>query len=135
MDYRLKLKTALDSLKDIQDDISNLNNELSLVDKKEQDLLHIIENVRANASEGFSFYKQLHEIRNERRDIKNRLEEAKEIRDFMNAFKSGTRNTMERKIKSLEKVREDHEKRPYKLKVLTHLQPYNKRNNAVEAIS
>jgi hypothetical protein len=135
VDYKEKLRTALDSLKDIQDDISNLNNELSVVDKKEQDLLHMIEIVKASASEGFSLYKQLHEVRNERRDIKDRLEEAKEIRDFMQAFKAGTRNTIERKIKLIDNVRESQEKKTYTLKVLTHLQPYNKRNKAVEVLS
>lgn len=129
VDYKEKMKEALESLKEIQQDINNLNNEVSKFDRQEQDILHIIENVRANAPEMCALYKRLQSVRQQRRDVKRRQEEARELRDFINAFKSATRNTMEKKIKSIEVLREEQMNKTYSLKELKELEPYAQRAN------
>ncbi|MFS0905692.1 hypothetical protein AB3N02_21850 [Priestia aryabhattai] len=131
IDYRQEFEGALQHLKKIQDDIANIHNEESKADLSVSDLLHIIEiTTNASASEGYTLFKQLQDTLIARRDIKNKKEEAREIKDFMSAFKSATRNTMEKKIKAIDGVRNNQGKKTYSLKVLKHLQPYNDRANA-----
>lgn len=59
---------------EISKDFSILCDEQSKTDLMIQDILHTIENTNFNASEGYKYAKQLKDIRNGRRDIKNEHE-------------------------------------------------------------
>ena len=47
---------------DIKHDFETLTNELSQVDLYEQDVLHMIENGKFNASDGYKFSKMIYEV-------------------------------------------------------------------------
>lgn len=55
-------------------DIEHYKKELSRLDLTEQDLLHFIEAENFSASRGYCLAKQIKEVREERRKIKNELE-------------------------------------------------------------
>ena len=59
---------------DIKHDFEKLTNELSQSDLYEQDVLHMIENGKFNASDGYKFAKMIYDNRIKRREIKNELE-------------------------------------------------------------
>ena len=64
----------LEIYSDIKYDFETLTNELSQVDLYEQDVLHMIENGKFNASDGYKFAKMIYDNRIKRREIKNELE-------------------------------------------------------------
>jgi len=64
----------LEIYSDIKHDFETLTNELSQVDLYEQDVLHMIENGKFNASDGYKFAKMIYDNRIKRREIKNELE-------------------------------------------------------------
>lgn len=72
----------INEVKNLQSITSKLNNrksylleELSKADKKISDILHAAEFYDLNACQGYKLYKMLHEVRKERREIKNELDE------------------------------------------------------------
>jgi chromosome segregation ATPase len=129
IDYRQNIKIALNALKEIEDDSSNLGKELSRLDVAEQDILHIIENLKFNASQGFVLAKKLKEIRESRREIKHRLEQAKEIRAVLDVYKDRLKDRGIKAIEKIDKLEEVKDKRTYAIKTLTELQPYNELSN------
>jgi len=58
-----------------------LFNEQSEVDKQQQDILHRIEEVDLNASQGYKVYRQLKTVRQRRRKIKNEISAFTSFRD------------------------------------------------------
>lgn len=63
----------------------DLHNKLSITDQKRSDVEHFIEiNPNLSASQGYNTYKLLKEILEERRDIKNKIEELRPTLDFIN---------------------------------------------------
>lgn len=72
------LDSKITELKNIQEDIntyfSELNNELSIVDKEIVDIEHYIEFYNFSASQGYNAYKMLQERFIKRREIKNKLD-------------------------------------------------------------
>jgi len=65
---------------DIKHDFETLTNELSQVDLYEQDVLHMIENGKFNASDGYKFSKMIYDNRIKRREIKNELEPLQQLK-------------------------------------------------------
>jgi len=65
---------------DIKHDFETLTNELSQADLYEQDVLHMIENGKFNASEGYKFAKMIYDNRIKRREIKNELEPLQQLK-------------------------------------------------------
>lgn len=57
----------------IKNDFETLSSELSQVDLYEQDVLHMMENKKLNASDGYKFAKMLYDNRIRRREIKNEI--------------------------------------------------------------
>lgn len=72
------LDSKIRELKEIQAELntyfSELNNELSIVDKEIVDLEHYIEFYNFSASQGYNAYKMLQERFIKRREIKNKLD-------------------------------------------------------------
>lgn len=63
----------------------NLHNRLSVADQKRSDIEHFIElNTNLNASQGYKAYKLLKEVLEERREVKNQIEELRPTLDFIN---------------------------------------------------
>lgn len=58
-----------------------LVSELKMVEERQQDILHYIEFCSLNACQGYKIYKQLKDVRRERRQIKNELEVVQFILD------------------------------------------------------
>jgi len=64
----------------IKQDFETLTNELSQSDLYEQDVLHMIENRKFNASDGYKFAKMIYDNRIKRREIKNELEPLQQLK-------------------------------------------------------
>ena len=65
----------------INSEIERIKEEQQEIDHQETDVRHFIENEKFNASRGYYLAKQLKEIRNTRRDLKNEIE-------VLNTFKT-----------------------------------------------
>lgn len=59
---------------DVQSEVKELKTQQSLLDLKQQDLLHIIEGTSFNASDGYKLAKAIQDCRKQRRLIKNELD-------------------------------------------------------------
>lgn len=82
------------------------SNRLSILDGMQQDILHMLEDDRFNAAEGYKYAKKLQEIRQERRIIKQEVE-------TMLVFKPYMGNVISQAKKSQEKVTELDNKLTY----------------------
>lgn len=67
------VETISSLLRTLNGNKQHLNRMLSNVDQERQDVLHFLENYRFSASEGYMKAKQIKEISNRRREIKNEL--------------------------------------------------------------
>lgn len=70
----------------IRNEWKELHNRLSIADQKRMDVEHFIElSVNLNASQGYKAYRLLKEVLEERREIKNQIEELRPVFEFANA--------------------------------------------------
>ena len=104
----------------------DLHNRLSIADQKRSDVEHFIEiNPNLNASQGYNAYRLLKEVLEERRDIKNKIDELKPMLDFVNA--SQLTNTAKKKslYQSITARRDnnsnDAENKIYRVRILTDI--------------
>ena len=74
MDVIEEIKNIVDKLDKIDDYSNSLNDKLSVVDSKLQDLLHYIENNKINILWCYRMIKEIKVLREERRKIKNDME-------------------------------------------------------------
>lgn len=74
MDVMDKITDAVTVLNEIDDYAATLTNKLSILDSKEQDLLHYIENNRINILWCYRMIKEIKTVREERRKVKNDME-------------------------------------------------------------
>lgn len=125
VDYLEKLSVAMEAFNEILSDANSLNQKLVEINQEQQDILHIIETVSFNASQGFTLAKRLQEIRIERRDIKNRIEELKKIESTVKHFDISFKSNISTSIANISKERKIAQNRTYRLRRLTDLQPYN----------
>lgn len=78
-------KELFDLAEEIRLHWKELHNKLSIADQKKSDVEHFIEiNPNLNASQGYNAYKLLKEILEERRLIKNEIEELQPTLNFIN---------------------------------------------------
>lgn len=82
MDVMDKLTKAIDILNEVDEYASTLNDRLSVLDSKEQDLLHYIENNRINMLWCYFMIKEIKTIRVERRKVKNDMELVSRFNDI-----------------------------------------------------
>ncbi len=122
----MELKDNLfDSTDQIFKEWKELHNELSIADKKRSDVEHYIEFFNLNAAQGYKAYKMLKDILQERREIKNKIEELKPLVDFSNGFNLRNLN----KRKQIEKRINDKiqlnmcstESKRYQVRVMTEI--------------
>lgn len=69
-----KIKQAISILNEIDEYDSSLNNKLSTYDLKQADLLHYIENNKLTTAECYRVVKEIKNIREHRRKVKNDME-------------------------------------------------------------
>jgi hypothetical protein len=74
MDIIEQVRIIIGQLNSLDNYTSNLTNELSMLDEKTSDLLHLIENNKTKASASCKIIKEIREIRTKRRKIKQDLE-------------------------------------------------------------
>ena len=115
-----------DASENIREEWKNLHNRLSITDQKKSDVEHFIElNNNLNASQGYKVYKLLKETLEERRIIKNQIDELRPIMDFV----GGSQLTNPKKKTSLfNDIEKKHnlnnnadELKKYNVRVLTDL--------------
>lgn len=95
---------------------------------EEKDILHTMEMVNLNASEGFRLYKELQRVLQERRKYKDEIEMLKPI--SMLSKSKYKRSNFDRTIEEVGKVRRDQPLRKYSMRVRTDLQSlFDSRNN------
>jgi hypothetical protein len=78
----------------INSDIERIKEEQQEIDYQETDIRHFIENENFNASRGYSLAKQLKEVRNKRRDLKNEI-------DVLNTLKNQFIDVNKNEIKNI----------------------------------
>lgn len=133
LDYTKNLSTAFLALRELQMDLKRettdeLWQELSRVDLMVQDVLHILEMVEFNASEGYKFAKMLQTIRRARRKIKDRMDERDAIKKLVDMYvKSGFKQQLEKMIVETENLQRKKEIRSYRLRELTELEGFKER--------
>ena len=69
-----EVKEIISKLNAIDSYNSSLPQQLSIIDKKQQDILHLIESQKISAFEAYRIIKELRQVRFERRKIKNDME-------------------------------------------------------------
>lgn len=69
-----EVKEIISKLNAIDSYNSSLPRQLSIIDKKQQDILHLIESQKISAFEAYRIIKELRKVRIERRKIKNDME-------------------------------------------------------------
>ena len=69
-----EVKEVISKLNAIDSYNSSLSQQLSIIDKKQQDILHLIESQKISAFEAYRIIKELRQVRIERRKIKNDME-------------------------------------------------------------
>lgn len=103
-----------------------LHNKLSIADQKRSDVEHFIEiNPNLNASQGYNAYRLLKEVLEERRAIKNKIDELKPTLDFINNSQLTNPVKKNQLYKSITTKRDNNsneaENKRYRVRVLTDL--------------
>lgn len=129
VDYKENLAVAMKALEEIQMDKDILADELRRLDEETQDILHIIENLRFNVVQGFNLAFKLKKIRQERREIKHRMEQQRELQSVMDSYRDKVKNIMTKSLDSVEKLEKKQPNRKYNLRRLTELQGFNELAN------
>ena len=127
MGKALELADSLFSTsEEIKAEWKDLSNKQSIADQKISDVEHFIElSNNLNASQGYKAYKLLKEVLEERRNIKDKIDELRPLLSFIN--KTPLINPKEKTslIRGLNKVKNNNdnasEVKSYKVRVLTDI--------------
>ena len=106
---------------DIDKRLEKLNNELSIADIKQQEILHYIENHNLNAVDSCKIIKLLKTVREERREIKNEQDVIQSLKDtFADKYKNKfIEKDLIQALKNLKELRERQNNPRYTYKFLT----------------
>ncbi len=113
----------VDEIKEIVEKLDELDNysialpqKLSVVDSKEQDILHLIENSKISTFNAHKILKELKDIRQERRKIKNDMELLKVVEDNRDLLSTKQkRNTLiQRMVERNKFLNAEYKNRQYK---------------------
>lgn len=88
MDIIEEITEIIEKLNIVDGYCNNLNNELNVLDEKTQDLLHYIENNKISAFSCYRIIKELKEIRQRRRKVKQDIELSKKYQEHKNRLAS-----------------------------------------------
>ena len=108
----------------IRNEWKELHNRLSIADQTRMDVEHFIEpSVNLNASQGYKAYRLLKEVLEERREIKNQIEELRPVFEFANApFLTDVKkkNDVIKRVKNKHHLNENaDELKKYNVRILT----------------
>lgn len=109
-------------IQEIEDTYEKSYERVNVLDFKQQDILHELENGKFNACKGYQYAKELKEIRNERRELKNQNLLLKPLYDYLNTsapFKAGLRKVMSEIDKTENKMSNEYVPRVDKNEKLT----------------
>lgn len=121
MEIEELLKYMLSFFQEIDKQLSELSNAQSVIDKKQDEILHYIEIHKLNAVDSCKIIKVLKQVRNERRQIKNEIDIMRSVKaNFVDKYK----NKMIEKdiilaLKNLNELRKRQENPTFKYKYLT----------------
>ena len=76
-----------DTADTIKKEWKTLSSRLSIADQKRNDIQHYIELSTLNAAQGYNAYRLLKEVLEQRRSIKNQIDEMRKALDFINGTK------------------------------------------------
>ena len=114
--------------KNIDNTEKNLKANLVNIEGQQEDLLHEIELSKLNAIEIMNIYKQLENVRKERRKIKDKLELINTLKSYTNKFiEKGICGETKDVIKNIETLRNNQENRQYTPRILKDLKCAKKR--------
>lgn len=83
------LKSLLVLFQDVDNSLNELNKKQSIIDIKQQEVLHYIENHKTNAVESCKIVRLLKSIREERRQIKDDIDAIRSLKDtFVDKYKN-----------------------------------------------
>jgi small-conductance mechanosensitive channel len=130
IDYRENIAVAFKMFDEVKMDLDmetdeELKAELKRVDEMTQDVLHLMELMNFNASEGFNFSKMMQKIRQARRKIKDRIEERQALKKFMVGY-DHFRQQFEVRYLQYENTITNQDKRSYRIRQLTELEGFYK---------
>lgn len=95
------------------------------LDMETQDLLHLIEFTNLNASEGFKAYKDLQRVRNERRKVKDMLQQLQPLVSLVKQPKPNEKN-INNCLTEVRKIVYQQNDRTYNMRVRKDLQHFFK---------
>lgn len=88
MDIIEEITEIIEKLNIVDGYCNSLNNELNILDEKTQDLLHYIENNKISTFHCYRIIKELKEIRQRRRKVKQDIELSKKYQEQKNRLAS-----------------------------------------------
>ncbi|WP_339147654.1 MULTISPECIES: hypothetical protein [unclassified Sutcliffiella] len=101
--------------------VQHIEESLRSVEEEIQDILHVIELGRFNASDGYKLAKELQNARIERRKLKDALELLKPIKDLM-TFTKPTESNIGKVLGDLRNIKKRHQNRGYRMRKRSDLE-------------
>lgn len=95
--------------------------ELSKINQEIQDILHVLELAKFNASEGYKYARDIKELRLERRKLKDEIELLEKIQEFT-AYPKASEKVINKTIGEINKVQTKFNNRFYTMRVRKDLQ-------------
>lgn len=105
-------RNFLDSLNIIEKEWGNWINNLNVCEMETQDLLHEIELTKFDVQRGYRLCKQLQEVRQRRRNLKDTMEVLRTLKDFLDSNKQLKINLF-KTLSAMEKTEEHQGRRMY----------------------
>jgi hypothetical protein len=129
-EYLNKLKKISDLFNSMVDDEKSLQQQMDNKGHEIQDVLHIIEDLNFNACEGYELAKRLKILRNERRIIKDKLDQFKYVKKTINAYQSNGINTcITRDVEDIKDLADRQRRSKWKIRRLHDLNSFLKISN------
>lgn len=109
-----------DAIRDIPKRVHSNNVDVDQIHKETQDLLHLLELTSFNASEGYNISRQLKDIRQERRRIKNENEMIEPLANVLKKFKNNLQE-LDKVVGDIRNVKSRLNQRRYHPRIRTDL--------------
>lgn len=96
--------------------------EVTTCDKEIRDIEHVLELTIFNAAEGFNYSRDIQKARRRRRELKDEIELLSPLVEAIKNLKVN-QNELNKSLGEIRKVKQSHERRTYRMRVRTDLQP------------
>lgn len=103
--------------------IQRLEGELKKLEQESQDYLHLIEMTSFSAFQGFKYAKELQNVRRQRREIKDDLEQLYVIKELNSVAVKPSEKNVNKAIGEIRKIKRNQETRSYRMRIREDLQP------------